>query len=247
MLLSPVSSIQKSDVQASSVISSEKLKRLYTDMVQLRALEARRNKPTLLFSEACEAAAVAELQPGDMIATLSGQRVGLFKRRTSNSAPQDSESSTTACRVLDDGGSDRLAIATGVAFANRTQRMSNVVVAFAKFGDIARGSDSVRFAQDRNLAIIYFELASPGTRKSKPTLHHLPTIPVDDSDVVAVYRVAYESIEKARRGAGPTLIQCIRHRSLSARNRAKDERADPVVYMEQYLRKRNLWSNELRS
>jgi len=79
------------------------------------------------------------------------------------------------------------------------------------------------------------------------TLHQLPTIPVDDSDAVAVYRVVYESIDKARRGAGPTLIQCMRHESLSTRGHHKDERADPLVYMEQYLRKRNLWSDDLRS
>jgi len=214
-------------------------------MVHLRALKAGGSKRTPLFSEACEVAALVDLQPGDMIATLSGQRVGLFAHGASSSVPQESRAASYS--VLDDGGSNRLAIATGVAFVNRTQRMNNVVVAFAKFGDIARAIDSVQFAQERKLAIIYFEQTTADTRKSKPTLHHLPTIPVDDSDAVAVYRVAYESIEKARRGAGPTLIQCIWHQSLSARSRAKDERADPVVYMEQYLRKRNLWSDELRS
>ena len=246
MSVSPASTIQKSDSLVSSVISSEKLKRLYTGMIQLRAV-ARTNRRTPLFSEACEVAAVVDLQPRDMIATLPGQRVGLLKTRTSNAAPQDPEGTSAACSVLDDSGSDRLAIATGVAFANRTQGMNNVVVAFTKSGDIARATDSVRFAQDGNLAIVYFEATSADTRKSKPTPHHLPTIPVDDRDAVAIYRVAYESIEKARRGAGPTLIQCLRHRSLSTRNRAKDERADPVVYMEQYLRKRNLWSDDLRS
>lgn len=214
-------------------------------MVQLRALKASRNRQTPPFSEACEAAAVVDLQPGDMIATLPGQRVGLLKTWTSNSAPQD-PAGRTAASVLDDGGSDRLAIATGMALVNRTQHMNNVVVAFAKSGDIDHATDSVRFAQDESLAIVYFEETHADKRILKPTLYHLPAIPVDDSDAVAVYRVAHESIEKARRGAGPTLIQCIRHRSLSTRSRAKDERADPVVYMEQYLRKRNLWSDDLR-
>ena len=35
-----------------------------------------------------------------------------------------------------------------------------------------------------------------------------PGIIVDGSDVVAVWRVAQESIHRARNGAGPTLIDC---------------------------------------
>lgn len=244
---SPISSIQKSDGEGKSVISSESLRRLYTGMVQLRAFRASRNGQTPSFSEASEAAAVAELQPGDVITVFPGQRVGMLKGSGSTSPTQNRDCRTGVYSVLHDGGNDRLAIATGMAFMNQIQRLDNVVVAFAKFGDIARASDSLRFAHQRNLGIVYFEPASAEIRQKKPTLHRVPTIPVDDNDAVAVYRVACESIEKARRGAGPTLIQCIRHRSLSARGGAKDERADPAVYLEQYLRKRNLWSDDLRS
>jgi len=62
---------------------------------------------------------------------------------------------------------------------------------------------------------------------------------------VAVYRVAYEAIAKARRGAGPTLIRCIRLRSLPASIRFMDLRGDPIAYLEHYLRKQNLWSEDL--
>lgn len=246
---SPISSIHKSDGQGKSLISSESLKRLYTGMVRLRALRASRNGQATSFSEASEAAAVAELQPGDVIAVFPGQRVGMLKGSAfvPTSATQNRGCRTGVYSVLDDGGNDRLAIATGMAFMNQSQHLNNVVVAFAKFGDIARAIDSLRFAQQRNLGIVYLEPIRAEIPQKKPILHRLPTIPVDDSDAAAVYRVACESIEKARRGAGPTLIQCIRHRSLSASGDAKDERADPVVYLERYLRKRNLWSDDLRS
>ncbi len=36
----------------------------------------------------------------------------------------------------------------------------------------------------------------------------IPSIPVDGLDLAAVYRVAHESVLRARRGGGPTLIEC---------------------------------------
>jgi TPP-dependent pyruvate/acetoin dehydrogenase alpha subunit len=68
---------------------------------------------------------------------------------------------------------------------------------------------------------------------------------VDKNDAVAVYRVVYEAIDKARRGAGATLIRCVQQ-TISAKGRGEDERVDPIAYMEHYLRKRNLWTDDLR-
>ena len=55
-----------------------------------------------------------------------------------------------------------------------------------------------------------------------------PGIIVDGQDVVAVWRVAQESIHRARNGAGPTLIDC-----------RMDSKRDPLAHMEHYMRKRN--------
>jgi pyruvate dehydrogenase E1 component alpha subunit len=59
----------------------------------------------------------------------------------------------------------------------------------------------------------------------------LPSISVDASDVVAVYRVACEAITHARRGNGATLIQCIRA-----------GREDPLSNMENYLTGKGLFT-----
>jgi TPP-dependent pyruvate/acetoin dehydrogenase alpha subunit len=61
-----------------------------------------------------------------------------------------------------------------------------------------------------------------------------PSIPVDGSDAVAVYRVAFEALYKARIGAGPTLITCKYDR----------QSQDPLVHAENYLKKKGLWSDE---
>jgi pyruvate dehydrogenase E1 component alpha subunit len=75
-----------------------------------------------------------------------------------------------------------------------------------------------------------------------------PRIPVDGCDVVGVFRVAQEAIRRAREGHGPAVIEC-----LTARSGTKNESArpstqylaqDPISFMEQYLRRRDLWLDE---
>jgi len=239
-----------SERQHHSVISAEKLKQLYTLMVRLRTCEGRPHPKKRTgrgphFGVACEAAAVIELRSGDAVAIVSGQPVALLARGPGAANGKGEEARAGAWSLLEEGGRDRLAMAAGAAFAHRSRQSHNVVIAFAQSGEIARASDSVGFAERERLPVVYFEMAAVSVPRSKPTAHGLATIPVDDSDAVAVYRVAYEAIAKARRGAGPTLIRCIRLRSLPASIRFMDQRGDPIAYLEHYLRKQNLWSEDL--
>lgn len=77
-----------------------------------------------------------------------------------------------------------------------------------------------------------------------------PNIPVDGSDAVAVFRVTQEAIRRAREGHGPAVIECITARANAAEQRAgKDKTArhiaqDPLKFMEDYLRRKNLWTDE---
>ena len=90
------------------------------------------------------------------------------------------------------------------------------------------------------------QIASGPYIGADPTFY--PRIPVDGSDVVGVFRVAQEAIRRAREGHGPAVIEC-----LTARRSAKSEAdgasaqylaQDPISFMEQYLRRRDLWSDE---
>jgi pyruvate dehydrogenase E1 component alpha subunit len=65
-----------------------------------------------------------------------------------------------------------------------------------------------------------------------------PNLTVDGSDVVAVYRVATESIAHARKGNGPTLIECCFDRSIAH---------DPIQKMELYLAGKGLFNQQLSS
>ncbi|HEX3153283.1 MAG TPA: thiamine pyrophosphate-dependent enzyme [Candidatus Angelobacter sp.] len=81
-----------------------------------------------------------------------------------------------------------------------------------------------------------------------PTFY--PRIPVDGCDVVGVFRVAQEAIRRAREGHGPAVIKCLTARSSTAgKNASKQTSAqylaeDPLSFMEQYLRRRDLWPDE---
>ena len=77
----------------------------------------------------------------------------------------------------------------------------------------------------------------------------VPTIQVDGNDVVAVYRVASESIARARRGQGPTVIDCISvvadHGAASENGRLA-ESSDPIVIMETHLAGKGLFKPDLK-
>jgi hypothetical protein len=89
------------------------------------------------------------------------------------------------------------------------------------------------------------------------SLHHLPTLfvswkprkvpdldipvmTVDACDVVAVYRVASESIAHARQGFGPTFIECRQWVG-------PDATRNPILNMEKYLDRKGLFKRALRA
>ena len=77
-----------------------------------------------------------------------------------------------------------------------------------------------------------------------------PNIPVDGNDVVAVFRVIQEAIRRAREGHGPAVIECITSRASAAQQLSGKEATarhiaqDPLKFMEDYLRRKNLWTDE---
>ena len=79
---------------------------------------------------------------------------------------------------------------------------------------------------------------------------YYPKIAVDGCDVVGVFRVAQEAIRRAREGHGPALIECITTRAsgstkdLGSKKITQHTAEDPLLFMEKYLRRRDLWSTD---
>ncbi len=61
-------------------------------------------------------------------------------------------------------------------------------------------------------------------------------IRVDGSDAVALYRVAHESITRAREGGGATIMECV----------ADVDAPDPLAMLEGYLAGKELFRNAWR-
>jgi len=111
------------------------------------------------------------------------------------------------------------------------------------FSSTRRGSESawmkaLNVASEHNLPILFVSLNRPDHDEDQPEIeavrtkrkgYAVPSIRVDGSDVVAVYRVASEAIAHARKDHGPTLIDC---RLVTA--------GDPIESMQRYLVEKGL-------
>ncbi len=156
-------------------------------------------------------------------------------------------------------------VAAGAAFACRQRGQRDVVVAI--FGDgfesLGYWHDAAKLASEHRLPLIFVVesdrarytssdhwFGEPGDLSERAREYDFPGVPVDGEDVVAVFRVAQESIHRARNGAGPTLIECKTSRAgqgqsakLNSSQRKPAQTIDPLAHMEHYLRKRKAWSN----
>jgi TPP-dependent pyruvate/acetoin dehydrogenase alpha subunit len=151
--------------------------------------------------------------------------------------------------------------AGNVALANKRDNQGNVVVVFTGVAATALDDwhQALRTAARRSLPIIFVVENNPWAEpaaRARNGLSKLPlktqmdgvtSITVDGNDVVAVYRVAYESLERVRRGGGAVLIEAKPYRQ-HGQVLLNAER-DPLTHMEQYLAAKKLfttrWKNGL--
>jgi hypothetical protein len=230
------------------LISNEKFRNLYLAMARLRheaqgfSHDFRQPRRRLALDEAGVVGCTVDLSPEDTVMRLADQ-----SRQVSTShLLQNTNASARNIIFLQSSAS--LALATGAAFLQATQGKGRIVLAFAKPKQMAGSRETLRFAYQNQLPVIYVQLdaSQNGSKTGKPrTSSTIPSIPVDRADVVAVYRVASEAIDKARRGAGPTIIECMDYRLAGVNKRSQSR--DPLIYMEALLRKKNLWSEDLQT
>jgi TPP-dependent pyruvate/acetoin dehydrogenase alpha subunit len=253
-----------------SLISDAKLKQLYTTMLHCRLLTERarrahsRNGSSALYAasvgqEAIAAGCAIDLRPEDTIAShesiASRIIAGLVKRAPLNSTVAELYANG-APSVANEA---QLGAATGLALANKRKKNGAVVVAFT--GKAVTALDAwhktLTLSARQSLPLIFVvennnRVNSAGPRGNwedftqKARSYGLPGITVDGNDVVAVYRVAHESLERVREGDGPVLIEATAYRQADQNGRGKH---DPLTHMEEYLAAKKLfpprWKNRL--
>jgi TPP-dependent pyruvate/acetoin dehydrogenase alpha subunit len=148
----------------------------------------------------------------------------------------------------------------GTALARKTANNGKVAVAYCNGKDAGSLRETIHIATIHALPIIFVHqldgsagrlTKDPHTPRPKKDqageTPWYPSIAVDTDDVVAVYRVAFESISRARLGRGPTLIECLALRaSIGSKNGNGRHTGDAVASMEHYLRAKGLFDPKLK-
>lgn len=118
-------------------------------------------------------------------------------------------------------------LAVGTALASVLQRNDRVCVPF--FGDAVTDEgvfhECLNFASLKKLPVIFvcennhysshlhISFRQPRDDIARfAEVHNMPSIRVDGNHVLEVYEAAYEAVERARKGKGPTLLECVVNR-----------------------------------
>ena len=134
--------------------------------------------------------------------------------------------------------------AVGVALASRTKKDGKVAVVFWRDAAQELWWDVLEMARAHTLPMILVCPVSNSVKDERGLAPgtELPRIAVDGYDAVAVYRVAHEAIDRARRNRGATLIECAGFRVEGQRGR----HGDVVLNIERYLRGKGMLRRGMR-
>jgi len=159
-------------------------------------------------------------------------------------------------------------IAVGAGLSIKLRGTDQVVACFFGEGASNQGTfhEGINLAAIWKLPVLFIcenNLYAMGTRQSRVMLikdiadraaaYGIPGVVVDGNDVLAVYEAAGKAVERARKGEGPTLIECktYRHKGHSridpAKYRPREEveewlRKDPIKRFKEKLLKEKLLS-----
>lgn len=118
-------------------------------------------------------------------------------------------------------------LAVGTALASVLQRNNRVSISF--FGDGATNEgifyESLNFASLKKLPVIFIcennfysthmpiaEILADTNIAKKAKIFNMPGFQADGNDVIEIFQIAKKTIERAKKGKGPTLIECQTYR-----------------------------------
>lgn len=163
--------------------------------------------------------------------------------------------------------------AAGAALAARYRRDPVAVVTYFGDGATSKGDfhEGMNLAGVFNLPLVFicqnnqWAISIPlkgqtatDSLAQKAIAYGFDGVQVDGNDVFAVYRATRQALEKARKGGGPTFIECLTYRIAdhttaddAGRYRSPEEVAiwrerDPILRLERFLERRGQWTEEKR-
>ncbi|HLI34035.1 MAG TPA: thiamine pyrophosphate-dependent dehydrogenase E1 component subunit alpha [Terriglobia bacterium] len=118
-------------------------------------------------------------------------------------------------------------IAAGAALSAKLRKTGQVAVSFFGDGAVNNGAfhEALNMAAVWELPVIFvcennlyatetpFKAATKNTSvASRAAAYQMPGIEVDGNDVLAIYEKTGQAVQRARRGEGPTLMECLTYR-----------------------------------
>jgi len=164
------------------------------------------------------------LDPKAMLAEMLGKSTGLCKGKAGSMHLCDSEKGLLSCNGIAGAG---IPMAVGVGLSIRHRGTDQICVCF--FGDGAANMGyfheslnmasawklPVLFVCENNMYAIsthYQSVTAVERIANRAASYSMPGRTVDGMDIEAVYAAAGEFVESARRGQGPSLLECLTYR-----------------------------------
>ncbi|HLD56706.1 MAG TPA: pyruvate dehydrogenase (acetyl-transferring) E1 component subunit alpha [archaeon] len=158
--------------------------------------------------------------------------------------------------------------AVGFAWAQKLQKKKSVSITVFGDGATSEGDfhEAMNFAGVFKLPVVFvcqnnqWAISVPRERQSasetlaqKAIAYGFEGVQVDGNDVFAVYQAVKEALEKARKGGGPTLVECFTYR-ISDHTTSDDwkkyrdekevemwKKKDPIDRLRKYMESKKLW------
>lgn len=207
-----------------SLISDETFRQLYAALLQCELLDQRlrsaQGYEPWTGREAASAAVSTCLRRGDSITPTPRGLLASYLH-----------SGALALTGASPSPAKQLAAANQQAIRHKRDGNNSVAAVFAAVAPPSALSKIFAAAAARSLPVLYI---LDGATPPAEACHGIPIIRVDASDAVALYRVACESITRAREGGGPTILEC-------ATWPPDPQPADPLRKLEQYLAQKKLY------
>jgi TPP-dependent pyruvate/acetoin dehydrogenase alpha subunit len=163
-------------------------------------------------------------QTDRMMAELFGRQTGYCQGKGGSMHIADTEIGILGANGIVGGG---ITIAGGAALSAQMRGTDQVVICFLGDGASNRGTfhEGVNMAACWDLPVVYIienNLYAEKTRITETTrvanladrasAYGIPDVTVDGNDVIAVYEAVHEAVARARKGRGPTLVECKTYR-----------------------------------
>lgn len=216
--------------------------------------------------EACAASVGVDLQPDDVLSIEPGDWLPAFAKglpveiifralapRVDGHSPAGSDEARKH-NILESAADQPAVVLDQAERLGAAKKPAIVMVFFQNDGASHRWQKVLSTAAEKKLPILFVQhfvgdrnAKAASTRNRSKSLHALfggvPVIGVDAADPVALYRVAYEAIIRARQGRGATLLECAAVSIVQSVDPTTNQPLplpDAVGIMESYLKRKGI-------